>query len=1010
LELGAKAEVDYATYLTSYKTKWDVNGDSELNKQRFQQSFEQPVFAAIRSEVPATIVKLLDAGADVNSLKPAAWRATVNPNQYNNNDMHSVLDAVRDKILGMRKFVETGEVRNSGHSYMVGFGANRGKRLPPVPLQDDVDYLHGSEEGTYAHWSIRNQIEAAKINYAKELKAYEEWVKADKEPKGTQEKKDAVQSLLKEFKTLETQLIERGAKTFKELYPDVKVLEQQPYGGYNYEPEPPKPWKPLLSFQAPDLTDERRAGYIKLFQACWVADLPTIKELTLAVWDGSQSPLEIAVRDFHNYSPFSIAVLRKHFDVARAVLEIAHAQYAPGDKASLTKHSLQPADEDDESSNGDDDDIRIYSEIVDDRFTIENIGEVQHQVKSSVTPLKLISWDCPVHRFLEDDDPSAPSSAPSSGLFGMGANRWNGRRQVRAPRKILKDAANGRTYHVHTQPTQEAIPEITKPGNLFQFAIYLDDAELLHFLLAIGEDHTVRMVSTTDTAPSKFFRFDEADFLYAIRLGRIQLLEEIIRRTGAGMPLDDMVKKSGIEIVEKPKYYQGLSVHGKKRADWANAGRETQVETSGTQHPPLLHAARLGSLESVEWFESEASLRCYSEFTDGHRDDKRIQNLAKAKGGIETSITKWLSLRSQILIHCVILGKTTEDSLHLLRHLCKTHPGAIHHKSATGTTPLQLAFTLHRIEMIKILIEAGADQTCRNFAGSNIIHSMLSSHFLNADKDLARIRAMLAMIDKRLLASLFTERTTELPGAATPLARWIHDCTKTYAYNNTANTDRERFVQVFLEFSKGEDLDIVNGEGDTPLHAAVRYGADTVLRVMLETRPELLYRENATGRTPYEMAEDAYLAKEVFNDPPSLVATSENHYNGGRRRLGRMSRRDASSVLARQPNTFVEEPKDTRSGVEKVWAVCKEFAAKAQGTKRKLVSLVEANEVAKRLAVKKGNRDQAEEEGKEKTKGEDEDVKGDEVDVWFHMGLSADQENQGHALQDYQRQLQLLGY
>jgi hypothetical protein len=90
--------------------------------------------------------------------------------------------------------------------------------------------------------------------------------------------------------------------------------------------------------------------------------------------------------------------------------------------------------------------------------------------------------------------------------------------------------------------------------------------------------------------------------------------------------------------------------------------------------------------------------------------------------------------------------------------------------------------------------------------------------------------------------------------------------------------------------------------------------------------------------------------------------------------------------------------------------VCKEFAAKAQGTKRKLVSLVEANEVAKRLAVRKGSRDQAEEEIKEIKKGEDEDVKGDEVDVWFQMGLSADQENRGHALQDYQRQLQLLGY
>jgi hypothetical protein len=84
-----------------------------------------------------------------------------------------------------------------------------------------------------------------------------------------------------------------------------------------------------------------------------------------------------------------------------------------------------------------------------------------------------------------------------------------------------------------------------------------------------------------------------------------------------------------------------------------------------------------------------------------------------------------------------------------------------------------------------------------------------------------------------------------------------------------------------------------------------------------------------------------------------------------------------------------------RSGVDKVWQLCREFASKQQGIKRKLVSLVEASEVAKRLAAKKGSRED-EDEGEgvemvEKNDGdEDEDVRGDEVDVWFHMGVNAD--------------------
>lgn len=54
------------------------------------------------------------------------------------------------------------------------------------------------------------------------------------------------------------------------------------------------------------------------------------------------------------------------------------------------------------------------------------------------------------------------------------------------------------------------------------------------------------------------------------------------------------------------------------------------------------------------------------------------------------------------------------------------------------------------------------------------------------------------------------------------------------------------------------------------------------------------------------------------------------------------------SVLKRNPKTFIEDPEDDRSG-ERVLQVCKEFADKSDGKKRKLVSLVETNEVAKRL-------------------------------------------------------------
>jgi ankyrin repeat protein len=969
LDLGAKPEVDFATYMRSYKTKWGASGSSEKNEENFRNDFEQPVFSAVRSDMPSIVRKLLDAGADVNSLTPRAWTAIRDGQGCEDQNMGTLLDIVRTRKELMRTFVQTGKVHGqNGYLYSTGWVDTQDfcKEYAPIPLQEDAEYLQDHEPNTYAHWMTAKHIVSAKSSYEEDLKRYQEWLeRSEKESEGTEKKKAAVQMLLTEFEVLESQLLERGAKTFQELHPYIDVEVPQPFKyRSSYKPERPKPWKPLLTFQIPDLTDERRAAYVKLFQACWDGDLPTIKELTLALWEDNQSPLQVAVQDSHNFSPFSIAVLRKHLGIAKAIMEIAHAQYAPEEKPEV-KHTLQPTDGDDYNSS-DGDEFRIYAEIVDDRFTIENIGEVQTQVKSNVMPLEMISWSFPVFSFLEDDDQSTPLWLPPSGLFGKNC-----------------------TYDVQSHPTQKLIPEDLKPGNLFQFAIYLDDANLLEFLLARSEECIQQNKEATEEVESKFPPFDEADFLYAIRLGRVRLLEIIVKNTGSGIPLNALVKKSGIEISVKPRYYQGLTVHGKKRADWANEGREIQAEDAGAKHPPLLHAARLGSLESVEWFLSNiACMRCYSEFTDRHRDDVRIQHLTKAQGGMETSIAKWLDLRSHLLLHCVVLGKTTKDSLRLLRHLCKLYPKALGHRDAAGMTPLHLAFALRRTEMAKILLEAGADQTTRSNVRANIVHSILSDDFPLRRKEFDRVRELLGLINGRLISSLFTERTTKSPGAATPLACWLNTHLKDYRsrYNYYDNDDGvgnyEKLIKLILEYTKGEDLNIVNGEGDTPIHAVVRYGADTILRIMLECRPELLFRENASGRTPYEMAEDAYLAKEVFNGPPSLSASYD--------------RRSAGSVLERDPERFIEEPKDLRSGVEKVWLVCKEFAEKSQGRKRKLVSLVEANEVAKRLArmygsgVADADEDEEKSADEDEKEDEDEDIGGDEVAVWFYEGLNAD--------------------
>lgn len=92
-----------------------------------------------------------------------------------------------------------------------------------------------------------------------------------------------------------------------------------------------------------------------------------------------------------------------------------------------------------------------------------------------------------------------------------------------------------------------------------------------------------------------------------------------------------------------------LGTNTKYRKDWATAGRDMVVRTSGIQTPPLLHAALGGRLESVEFFLSDVPHRLYTEFskTKQAREDPRLKLLMDAPGGFNRAISKWLGADSK---------------------------------------------------------------------------------------------------------------------------------------------------------------------------------------------------------------------------------------------------------------------------------------------------------------------------------------------------------------------------
>lgn len=309
--------------------------------------------------------------------------------------------------------------------------------------------------------------------------------------------------------------------------------------------------------------------------------------------DKQMSPLVISVNESMGASPFSIAVLRGHFDVAKAILQIVRAQYKPKAATRQTYH-MQSDDEEDESDAGgtqEEDGLQITGEGVCDELTIDNIGEVATQAESNVSPLDVLQQSCRASLIA---DPSA---------------------------------------------TEHSLSHI----NLFNFAVGQDNIELLRFLLDLGQSE---IVSGAFDGPYELL--SSTNLNDALRDGQPRCIALIISRTGAHLPLDKFVEEGGITIKQKPKYYQGLSIHGKKREDWAAAaGQDAPSRISSESDIPLLRAALAGSLVNVEWFLSTAPKRHYMEFANSNKQDKRLRKLSQLPGGVEKFIEKWLSSRSK---------------------------------------------------------------------------------------------------------------------------------------------------------------------------------------------------------------------------------------------------------------------------------------------------------------------------------------------------------------------------
>lgn len=131
------------------------------------------------------------------------------------------------------------------------------------------------------------------------------------------------------------------------------------------------------------------------FQAAWEGHNGRIKELTLGNWgpNKERKPLQVAVQDGKGFTPFAIAIYRRHFGTAKLIVGIANAQFKESDKSKSQLRYEIAADSDCETHDSEvessvedgGDGLELYSRVVDETYTYVNVAELQDSVGSKVS-------------------------------------------------------------------------------------------------------------------------------------------------------------------------------------------------------------------------------------------------------------------------------------------------------------------------------------------------------------------------------------------------------------------------------------------------------------------------------------------------------------------------------------------------------------------------------------------------------------------------------------------------
>lgn len=917
LSMGANPVIDCEPFARAFNAKKDQrHHDPDEMNTLFLKYVEQPIIQAAKQECMIDIVmKLTTLGADVNTLSAKSWQLVKDSSYRYNTEDKCLLDLVRDRRIKLENYSN----EKSKHKEK--------KLLRPEPLESDDYYLQGLREGTYQYWSASMDLVRAKFIQNERARKYQHDYEIAKEAQpepGEDEKKSAAASMAKRFEDVEKFLIEKGAKTFYELYPELKEnhkTKSSKTSDSANQNDSESAYKTEFKFHVSDMTPSKHSRYVKLFEAAFAGDIEVVKDLCL-VSNESTTPLQIAVNDNNGFNCFSLAILRGHQKLATTVLDIAAAQYEDKKETKQMKYSLHNEGVDDETDSDNDstegDYPKFYKQLVDEKFTIDDVDALAKDVKSRVKPLDMVNENCELWRLMKIDREQALRKLRIEKTFNPSPYvYWRDQKKPWAKFKACVTEESTRTT-----------------SSLWKYAIVTDNLQLLRYLFEMEVKYSMAPRDELLEYLKNMTQFLEL----AMCLGHVDLVGLIIAQRGTLLPLDHLAERSGIVIEEKPKYYQGLSVYGTKRNDWAREDRNASQKTPADSGSPLLNAVLCGPLDVIDYFMSDTPMRKYQEFAKTFEKDKRLRALAKGKGGVPAALRLWRNTRTNLMLHIAVMSWPAGQSVRLQYLLDKVPAEYLEVRSSSGDTPLQLALKLGNYPAFEILLAAGANQRTKDRKGQNLLHTIYN----DAQTDrVALFKKIISMLDQSIVSDLLLERCSGTePGSLTPFALYLNQ-------RGWDHKDSFNLLDAMLELSGGKDLLVMDGAGDFPLHVEVRNNNMVKAKYFGKKRPDLLLQENATGMTPIEVAETRYFQSRMDNVPNVDSSARDN------------------SILDKPAKDFVvedeqmeeagsdddlEDEDDNLPTTHPIYASLVRIARKNPQARR-LVSVLEANEVARRLAA-----------------------------------------------------------